>query len=85
MDRPENNLDSLTKDELQFELQKALGELDELDDLENAIVGQTNLHIGMHKILEYRQEFELDRQRLNQHIAQLRARLADLDRNRNKT
>jgi len=79
MNEPDINLDNLTKEELHRELEKALGELVELDELEKAIVGQTNIHMGMRKILEYRQEFELDRGRLNQRIAQIRSRLDSLD------
>jgi hypothetical protein len=79
MDAADNNLGALTKEELDRELRRALEDLDEVGEMETAILGQTGVHIGMRHLEAYRRRFERDRERLNAHIAQIRARLAELE------
>lgn len=69
----------LTREELERELQTALAELDEVDEMRQAVLGQTGVHIGMRLLRQYQARFDRDRQRLEARAAQLRAWLNALE------
>ena len=78
MDQPSTDLDSLRPEELQRALQGALEELEEVDEMRLAVLGQTGVHIGASQLSHYEGRFKRDQERLETRIAQIRARLAAL-------
>ncbi len=75
MDQPSTDLDSLRPEELQRALQGALEELEEVDEMRLAVLGQTGVHIGASQLGHYEGRFKRDQERLEARIAQIRARL----------
>lgn len=78
MNKIDADLDELSQDELELELQKALDELNDLIELQQAILGQTGIHIGVPLLNKYRSRFERDKERLDTRILHIRSRLANL-------
>ena len=79
MDQANTDLDSLTREELERALQAALEELDEVNELWQAVLGQTGVHIGMARLNQYRARFDRDRKLAEERVARTRARLAALE------
>ncbi len=65
-----------TREELERELKTAEDELDEVDDMRMAILGQTGVHIGAKELQKHYARFDSDQKRLTERIAQLKAQLA---------
>lgn len=71
--------DTMTREELECELQNTLAELDEVEEMRRAVLGQTGVHVGMRQLRQYRARFERDQARLGERAAQLQARLAAME------
>ncbi len=71
-----------TREELERELKAAEDELDEVDDLRMAILGQTGVHIGARELQKHNARFDGDQKRLTERIAQIKAQLAALESSR---
>lgn len=65
--------------ELERELKKAEDELEEVEDMRMAILGQTGVHIGAKELQKHYARFDADTKRWTERIAELRAQLATLD------
>ncbi len=74
-------LEEKTREELERELKTAEDELDEVDDMRMAILGQTGVHIGAKELQKHYARFDSDQKRLNERIAQIKAQLAALATN----
>ncbi len=70
-----------TREELERELKTAEDELDEVDDMRMAILGQTGVHIGAKELQKHYARFDSDQKRLNERISQIKAELAALAAN----
>ncbi len=73
--------DTKTREELERELKTAEDELDEVDDMRMAILGQTGVHIGAKELQKHYARFDADQKRLNERIAAIKAQLASLEPN----
>ncbi len=78
MDKVNNDVDSHSQAELEIELQKALGELDDVNEMQQSILGQTGIHIGAIRLQKYRSRFDRDRERLEERIQNIRNRLSNI-------
>jgi hypothetical protein len=78
MDQLSLDLDGLHPEELQRALQAALEELEEVDEMRLAVLGQTGVHIGASQLSHYEGRFKRDQERLETRVAQIRARMATL-------
>ncbi len=78
MDQPNKDLAALHPEELERELHVALEELEEVDEMRLAVLGQTGVHIGVARLGQYQARFERDRARLEERLAAIRTRLAAL-------
>ncbi len=74
-------LDVKTREELERELNTAEDELDEVEDMRMAILGQTGVHIGARELEKHYDRFDSDQKRLTGRIAEIKARLAALATN----
>ncbi len=68
-----------TREELERELKTAEDELDEVDDMRMAILGQTGVHIGARELQKHYARFDSDQKRLTERVAQIKAQLAALE------
>ncbi len=68
--------DSKTREELERDLKTAEDELDEVEDMRMAILGQTGVHIGARELQKHYARFDSDQKRLNERISQIKAQLA---------
>ncbi len=71
--------DTKTREELERDLKAAEDELDEVDDMRMAILGQTGIHIGAKELQKHYARFDADQKRLNEQIATIKAQLAALE------
>ena len=71
--------DTMTREELERELKVAQEELDEVDEMRLAVLGQTGVHIGMVALKQYKNRFARDQKRCEERIAQIRTRIAALE------
>lgn len=78
MDQPNTDIDALPPEELERELQVAFEELEEVEEMRMAVLGQTGVHIGVARLTQYNSRFERDQARLEDRVARIRARLAAL-------
>ncbi len=69
------SLEEITREEVEHALQDALGELDEVNEMRLAVLGQTGVHIGMVALKQYENRFARDQKRCEERISQIRARL----------
>jgi ElaB/YqjD/DUF883 family membrane-anchored ribosome-binding protein len=76
MNRENIDIDTLTREELERELQRVLEEIDDLNDMQQAVLGQTGIHIGVVLLQKYRSRFDRDLERFNDRVVRIRARLA---------
>jgi hypothetical protein len=79
MDQPNADLDTLVRAELERELQTTLDELDDLDEMRLAVLGQTGVHIGAVLLGQYNARFDRSQARLEERAAKIRARLLSLE------
>jgi hypothetical protein len=78
MQQPNTDIDALLPEELKRALQVALDELEEVEEMRMAVLGQTGVHIGASQLTNYNSRFERDQARLDERVARIRARLAAL-------
>ncbi len=71
--------DVRTREELERELKAAENDLEEVEDMRVAILGQTGVHIGARELQRHNNQFDRDQKRLTERIAQLRAQLESLE------
>ncbi len=71
--------DIRTREELERELKAAEGDLEEVEDMRMAILGQTGVHIGARELQRHNNQFDRDQKRLAERIAELKAQLANLE------
>ncbi len=72
-------LETKTRADLEKELRTAEDELDEVDDMRMAILGQTGVHIGAKELQRHYARFDSDQKRLTEKIAEIKAQLAALE------
>ncbi len=72
--------DRMTREELERELQAAQEELDEVNEMRLAVLGQMGVHIGMVILKQYENRFARDLKRCEERMAEIRARLVALER-----
>ncbi len=72
-------LETKTRADLEKELRTAEDELDEVDDMQMAILGQTGVHIGAKELQRHYARFDSDQKRLTEKIAEIKAQLAALE------
>ncbi len=70
-----------TREELEHELKSAEDELEEVEDMRMAILGQTGVHIGAKELQKHYARFDGDQKRLGERIAQLKAQIAEMETN----
>jgi hypothetical protein len=68
----------MTRAELEKELQTAEADLEEVEDMRAAVLGQTGVHIGAKELQKHYVRFDGDQKRLTERIAQIRERLASM-------
>ncbi len=78
MDQSNTDLSGLRPEELESALQAALDELEEVEEMRLAVLGQTGVHIGVAQLSHYEGRFKRDQERLEARVAQIRARLTAL-------
>lgn len=71
--------DRMTRAELERELQAAQEDLDEVNEMRLAVLGQTGVHIGMAALKQYENRFARDLKRCEECLAEIRARLGALE------
>jgi DNA repair exonuclease SbcCD ATPase subunit len=67
-----------TREELERELKAAEDDLDEVEEMRMAILGQTGVHIGARELQKHHSRFDSDQKRLQERIAEIKAELAAL-------
>jgi len=65
----------MTHKELEKQLDAANEEMEELADMQMAVLGQTGVHVGAKAVQEYRLKFERDRKRIQERINELKSQL----------
>ncbi len=75
MERSNTDLDNLTQDELEFQLKRTLEELNDVNEMQQAVLGQTGIHIGVVLLQKYHSRFDRDKERLEKRISDIRSRL----------
>jgi hypothetical protein len=69
----------MTREELEHELQTVQEELEEVDEMRQAVLGQTGVHVGVRLLQQYRARFDRDQARFEKRLAEIRAELAALE------
>lgn len=72
--------ETMTREELERELQATLAEMDEVEEMRRAVLGQTGVHVGARILQQYRTRFDNDQKRFEERAAQLCARITALTR-----
>ncbi len=72
-------IDAMTRAELERELKQAEDELEEVEDMRMAILGQTGVHIGAKELQKHYVRFDADTKRWTERIAELKTQLAALN------
>lgn len=67
-----------TREELERELHAAENDLEEVEDMRMAILGQTGVHIGARELQKHYARFDSDQKRLTDRITQIKAQIAAL-------
>ncbi len=73
--------DARSRGELERELRAAEADLEEVEEMRGAVLGQTGVHIGANELKRYNSRFDGDQKRLEQRIAEIRAQLMVMDGN----
>lgn len=68
-----------TREELERELKTTVENLEEVEEMRAAVLGQTGVHIGAKELNRYYSHFDGDKKRFEERIAQIKAQLAELD------
>jgi hypothetical protein len=71
--------ETMTRAELEKELQTAEADLEEVEDMRSAVLGQTGVHIGARELQKHYARFDGDQKRLTERIAQIRQSLTSLE------
>ncbi len=74
-------VDARSREELERELRAAEADLEEVEEMRGAVLGQTGVHIGANELKRYNSRFDGDQKRLEQRIAEIRAQLTAMDGN----
>ena len=69
----------MTREELEHELQNVQAELEELEEMRMAVLGQTGVHVGARLLQQHRARFDRDQARLEARLAEIRAQLDALE------
>lgn len=69
----------MTREELEHALQIVEEELEEVDEMRKAVLGQTGVHVGARLLAQHRARFDRDQARLEGCRAEIRAQMASLD------
>jgi len=72
-------LDAMARAELEKELKKAADELEEIDEMRSAVLGQTGVHIGAKELQRHYDQFDGSQKRLTARIHEIRAQLANAE------
>ena len=72
-------LDAMTRADLERELKTAEAELEEVEEMRSAILGQTGVHIGASELQKHYVRFDADQKRWTERIAEIRTRLTTLE------
>jgi len=72
-------VDARSREELECELKAAEADLEEVEEMRGAVLGQTGVQIGANELKRYNSRFDGDQQRLEQRIAEIRALLTAMD------
>ena len=72
-------VDARSREELERGLKAAEADLEEVEEMRGAVLGQTGVHIGANDLKRYNSRFDGDQQRLEQRIAEIRALLTAMD------
>ena len=75
---PVDELAGMNADQLTEALSRADGELEDVLDERQFVLGQTGMHIGAGELARMKDSWSKDETRLQERIAAIRARLADL-------
>ena len=67
----------MTRTEMERELQNIQAELEEVEDMRRAVLGQTGVHVGARLLQQHRARFDRDQARLQVRLADI---LTQLDR-----
>lgn len=65
----EGELLVMNQEHLQAELDKALAELEDLEELRHGVLGQTGVHVGIRVLKSASRQFEQEEVRLRERIA----------------
>ncbi|MBI5034570.1 MAG: hypothetical protein HZB51_28945 [Chloroflexi bacterium] len=71
--------DANARAELERQLKAAEAELEEVEEMRSAILGQTGVHIGARELQKHYARFDADQKRWTERVAQLRAQLTTLE------
>ena len=69
----------MTREELERELHNTLAELEEVEEMRRAVLGQTGVHVGARLLRQHRARFDRDETRLEARLAEIRAQLDGLE------
>ncbi len=68
-----------TREDLERELKTAEDDLEEVEDMRMAILGQTGVHIGAKELQKHYARFDADTKRWTERIKEIRAQLANVE------
>ncbi|MGE5263402.1 MAG: hypothetical protein ACM3S0_08470 [Acidobacteriota bacterium] len=68
-----------TREDLERDLKAAEDDLEEVEDMRMAILGQTGVHIGARELQKHYARFDSDQKRLTERIAQIKAQMSALE------
>ncbi len=71
--------DTKVREELERELKAAEANLEEVEEMRGAVLGQTGVHIGASELQKYYARFDNDQKRFEERIREIRAQLAALE------
>jgi len=69
----------MTREALERELQNIQAELEVVEDMRRAVLGQTGVHVGARLLQQHRARFDRDQARLEVRLAEIRAQLDVLE------
>ncbi len=69
----------MTRTEMERELQNIQAELEEVEDMRRAVLGQTGVHVGARLLQQHRARFDRDQARLQVRLAEIRTQLDALE------
>ena len=68
-----------TREDLERDLKAVEDDLEEVEDMRMAILGQTGVHIGARELQKHYARFDSDQKRLTERIAQIKAQMTALE------